>query len=104
MKNWVVIRTGGKQYKDQEGDVLEVEKLGEEKDKSISFDEVLVAGGDKVLIGTPLIEKAKVQALVIDETKGKKIRVVKFKPKAKYLRTKGHRHQFTKVKIGTINL
>lgn len=104
MDTWAVIRTGGKQYKVQEGETLNVEKLDVEKDKTISLDEVLLIGGDKVVVGTPLVEKAKVTAKVLDEIKDKKVRVVKFKSKSKYLRTKGHRHQKTKIQIEKISL
>ena len=103
MDTWAVIRTGGKQYKVKEGETLEVEKLAAEKDKIISFDEVLLIGGDKISVGTPLVDKAKVSAKVIEDLiKDKKIRVVKFKSKSKYMRTSGHRHQRTKVLIEKI--
>ncbi len=103
MDTWAVIRTGGKQYKVKEGETLEVEKLAVEKDKIISFDEVLLIGGDKISVGTPLVDKAKVSAKVIEDLiKDKKIRVVKFKSKSKYMRTSGHRHQRTKVLIEKI--
>ncbi len=104
MNTWAVIKTGGKQYKVEEGQSLKIEKLDTEKGKTISFDEVLAIGGDKVSIGTPLVEKAKVTAKVLDEVKDKKIRVVKFKSKSKYLRTKGHRHQRTQILIEKISL
>lgn len=105
MNTWAVIRTGGKQYKVKEGETLEVEKLDVEKDKTISFDEVLLIGGDKITVGTPLVAKAKVSAKVIEDLiKDKKIRVVKFKSKSKYMRTNGHRHQRTKIQIEKINL
>lgn len=102
--NWAIIRTGGKQYKVAEGDTIDIEKLDSEKDAKITFDEVLAIGGEKIEVGAPLVEKAKVSAIVIENFKGPKIRVVKFKPKAKYLRTKGHRHQLTRVKIEKINI
>ena len=85
----------------QEGQTISVEKLGEEKDAKVVF-EVLALGGDKVVVGTPLVEKAKVSAKILDNFQDKKIRVVKFKPKSKYTRTTGHRHQKTKVLIEKI--
>jgi len=101
---YAVIKTGGKQYKVQEGDTLEFEKLaGKSKDK-IKFDQVLlVVDGDKTTIGKPLVKKALVTAVIVDQIKGKKIRVAKFKAKSRYRLVKGHRQQLTKVKIDKIN-
>ncbi|HSX19403.1 MAG TPA: 50S ribosomal protein L21 [Candidatus Saccharimonadales bacterium] len=99
---WAIIKTGGKQYKVEEGQIISVEKLDGEKDAKISFDQVLALGGDKVFLGTPTVDKAKVSAKIIETYKDKKIRVVKFKPKSKYTRTTGHRHQKTKVLIEKI--
>ena len=99
---WAVIKTGGKQYKVAPGDIIEIENL--KKDKGpITFNEVLLINeGGKVVIGKPLVEKAKVQGQIHENFKGKKIRVVKFKSKSRYLRTYGHRQQKTRVKIEKI--
>lgn len=102
MSNWAIIRTGGKQYKVEEGETLAVEKLEGDNDAKITFDQVLALGGDKVSVGTPLVDKAKVTAKIVETFKGDKIRVVKFKSKSKYTRTTGHRHQKTKVLIEKI--
>ncbi len=104
MNTWAVIRTGGKQYKVEEGQTLDVEKLPGEKDSKITFSEVLVIGGDKTThIGTPLVANAKVLGKIVENFKDKKIRVIKFKPKAKYLRAKGHRQQKTRVLVEKIS-
>ncbi len=102
---YAVIKTGGKQYKVQEGDTCEFEKLpGKSKDK-IKFDQVLlVVDGDKTTIGQPLVKNALVTAVIIDQIKGEKIRVAKFKAKSRYRLVKGHRQQLTKVKIDKISL
>ncbi len=98
---WAVIKTGGKQYKVEEGTKLAVEKL-EPKDDKVVFDQVLALGGDKVQVGTPLIDKAKVTAKVLEQFRGEKIRVVKFKSKSRYTRTTGHRQNLTRVLIEKI--
>jgi len=104
MVNWAVIKTGGKQYKVAEGDVIEVEKIGQGSGP-ITFDEVLlVKNDDNLIIGKPLVEKAKVKGQILGNFKGKKIRVVKFKSKSRYTRTRGHRQQKTKVKIEKIEV
>ena len=100
---YAVIRTGGKQYRVAEGDEIEVDKLEAEKGKAFTFDEVLLfVDGDKVKIGQPLVKGVKVKAKIIDQIKGKKIRVATFKAKARYRRVKGFRSRLTKVKIEKI--
>lgn len=99
---WAVIKTGGKQYKVEEGTKLAVEKL-EPKDDKVVFDQVLAIGGDKVQVGTPFIEKAKVTAKVVEQFRGEKIRVVKFKSKSRYTRTTGHRQNLTRVLVEKIS-
>ncbi len=103
-KKFAVIKTGGKQYKVSEGDVLSVEKIEAEEGKSIAFDEVmLVAEGDRVEIGTPQIEKAKVTAKVVAQEKADKVVVFKYKPKKNYRKKTGHRQKLTKVQIEKIS-
>lgn len=107
MNGWAVIKTGGKQYKVAEGDTIVVEKLkkdGKSKD-NISFDEVLLVKNEKgLVIGRPLVPNAKVKAKFLRDFKDKKIRVVKFKSKSRYLRTSGHRQTKTSVLIEKILL
>ena len=102
MAIWAVIKTGGKQYKVEEGKTAVVEKLDGEKNSKVSFDQVLAIGGDKVTVGTPLVDKAKVSGKIVETFKDKKIRVVKFKSKSRYMRTRGHRQAKTKVLIEKI--
>ncbi len=105
MKNWAVIRSGSKQYKVEEGDQIAVEKLNVEGEATVNFDQVLlIVKDDKMRIGKPLIDKAKVRAKVLENFKEKKIRVVKFKSKSRYLRTRGHRQQKLKVLIEKISV
>lgn len=103
MSVWAVIKTGGKQYKVTQGQSLAVEKL-EGKDGKVTFDKVLALGGEKTQIGTPLIQKAKVTAKVLQQFRDKKIRVVKFKSKSRYTRTSGHRQNLTRVLIEKISV
>jgi large subunit ribosomal protein L21 len=97
---YAVIATGGKQYRVSDGAVLRVEKLDAEEGASVEFDQVLLVGdGDKVSIGKPYIEGGKVQATVMTQGKARKVEIVKFRRRKNYRRTKGHRQQFTQVKI-----
>lgn len=99
---YVVITSGAKQYLISEGDVLKVEKLDIEKDKPVGFDNVLLSvDNDKVEIGKPYLT-TKVKGMVVDNGKGKKIKVFKYKAKTGYHKTIGHRQNFTKVRIETI--
>ena len=101
---YAVIKTGGKQYKVAEGDEIEIEKIDGEKGEKVVFEEVLLVVDDKeIKIGQPLVEKAKVKAEIVDQIKGEKIRVAKFRAKSRYRRVKGHRQRLTKVKIEKIN-
>ncbi len=101
---FAIIKTGGKQYKVAEGDVLMVEKLGTTED-NVVFDQVLLmADGDKVTLGKPMISGATVAAKVLEaEMKGKKKIVFKFKAKTRHRKKKGHRQPYTKVQITKIS-
>ena len=104
MATWAIIKTGGKQYKVEEGKTVIVEKLDGEKDLKVSFDQVLAIGGDKISIGTPLVPNGKVTGKFVENFRDKKIRVVKFKSKSRYTRTTGHRQTKTKVLIEKISV
>jgi len=99
---YAIIETGGKQYRVQEGDVLFIEKLNVEADDAVTFDKVLAVGGDTATIGAPYVDGAKVEAKVLKNGKGKKIYVLKYKPKKNYRRKTGHRQPYTKVQIEKI--
>ncbi len=100
---FAVIKTGGKQYKVQEGDVLNVEKLNMEKEKKVTFDKVLLIEDEgKTLIGTPFVENALVRAEVIENFKDKKVLIFKKKRRKQYRRTRGHRQELTRIKIEEI--
>ena len=100
---FAVLKTGGKQYKVQAGDVLRVEKLAADAGEKIQFNEVLMVGGDKTVVGAPFVEGAAVQADVIDQIKGEKlIKFVKRRRKHSSKRTVGHRQKLTLVRITDI--
>lgn len=102
--SWAVIKTGGKQYIVKEGDVLTIEKLAHEGD-AVTFDQVLlVADEESATVGQPLVKGATVKATVIEEGKGEKKMVFRYKAKTRSKKKKGHRQPFTKVKIGAISV
>ena len=97
---FAVLKTGGKQYKVQAGDVLRVEKLAANAGDKIQFNEILMVGGESLTVGAPLVAGAAVQAEVIDQIKGEKtIHYVKRRRKHSSQRTKGHRQQLTLVRV-----
>jgi large subunit ribosomal protein L21 len=97
---YAVIATGGKQYRVSEGAVLRVEKLDAVEGASIEFDRVLLVGdGDSVSVGKPYLDGGRVQATVMSQGKARKVEIVKFRRRKNYRRTKGHRQNFTQVKI-----
>jgi len=100
---YAVIRTGGKQYRVSEGDVVKVEKLAGEVGEKVSFGDVLFIGGNgEVKIGTPLVSGAQVTGEILQQGKAKKILVFKKKRRKSYSRQHGHRQQQTTLKITAI--
>ena len=100
---FAVLKTGGKQYRVQAGDVLRVERLAADAGETIQFNDVLMLGGDSPVIGAPLVAGAAVQATVIDQIKGEKvIHFVKRRRKHSSQRTKGHRQKLTLVRVTEI--
>ena len=100
---FAVIKTGGKQYKVQAGDMLRVERIAANAGETVQFNEVLMLGGDKPVLGAPMVKDAGVQAEVVDQIKGEKvINFVKRRRKHSSKRTKGHRQKLTLVKITDI--
>ena len=104
MSSYAVIKTGGKQYRVQEGDVIDVEKLDVEAGTETSFEEILlVNSGDNTTVGAPFIEGAKVTAKVVEQFRGKKVIAFKFKRRQGYHKTKGSRRHMTKLEITGIS-
>jgi large subunit ribosomal protein L21 len=101
---YAVIKTGGKQYTVKKGDVLKIELLPDDVGKEIQFKEVLmIADGDKVTCGTPLVANAKVKAEVIDHGRHKKVRIIKFRRRKHHMKRMGHRQYYSQVKITAIS-
>ncbi|MBB6451913.1 large subunit ribosomal protein L21 [Salirhabdus euzebyi] len=100
---YAIIETGGKQLRVEEGQEVFIEKLGVEAGETVTFDKVLVVGGDDTKIGAPYVDGATVTAKVEKEGRAKKITVFKYKPKKNYKRKQGHRQPYTKVTIEKIN-
>jgi large subunit ribosomal protein L21 len=101
---YAVIRTGGKHYRVSTGDKLRIERLNAEVGDVIDFDQVLLVGaGSDIRVGAPLVPGGIVQGKVLDQGRGKKIDIVKFKRRAHYRRTGGHRQHYTEVEITSIS-
>ena len=100
---FAIIETGGKQYLVKKGDKVQVEKLSAEEGEKLTFDKVLFTSDGKTFqLGKPYVQGAVVEANVVKQGRGKKIRVFKYKSKSKYRRTIGHRQHFTEVEISKI--
>ncbi len=99
---YAIIKTGGKQYKVTKGDVIRVEKLEAEAGKKIKLDEVLMIGGDKPAVGSPILKGASVEAEVVEQTRNKKIIIFKKKRRHNYRRKNGHRQPVSILKITDI--
>lgn len=101
MSKFAVIETGGKQYLVAEGESLKVERIKNiKKDGTVVFDKVLLStDDDNIKIGAPYVKDAKVKASVEGEIRGKKVIILKYKPKTRYRIKRGHRQTYTKIKI-----
>lgn len=100
---YAIISSGGKQYKVEQGDILHVEKLPGEVGSEIVLDRVLMlADGENITIGQPVVAGAAVTGTVVEQGKAKKIIVFKFKRRKRYYKKNGHRQQFTAIKINSI--
>lgn len=100
---YAIIETGGKQYKVEEGSIIDVEKLDVTSGDTVTLDKVLlVSNGDDLNVGKPYVESAKVSASVVENGKAKKVIVYKYKPKKGFHKKNGHRQPFTKLKIESI--
>lgn len=101
---YAIVKTGGKQYKVAQGDVLFVEKLEANEGDVVTLDQVLaVAGENGLTVGAPVVEGATVTAKVVSQGKAKKVIVYKYKAKKDYRRKQGHRQPYTKLVIESIN-
>lgn len=102
---YAIVKTGGKQYKVAEGDVLFVEKLDAQAGDVVTLNEVLACTNaeGELVVGTPVVEGASVTAKVVEQGKAKKVIVYKYKAKKDYRRKQGHRQPYTKIVVEKIN-
>lgn len=102
MSTYAIIKTGGKQVKVEVGQAIYVEKLDVEAGSEVTFNEVVLVGGEKTVVGTPVVEGASVVGTVEKQGKQKKVVTFKYKPKKGSHRKQGHRQPYTKVVINAI--
>ncbi|WP_287877263.1 50S ribosomal protein L21 [Aquitalea sp.] len=104
MRTYAVIKTGGKQYKVAIGEKLKVEQIPADVDSQIVLEEVLmVADGEQVVVGAPLVAGATVTATVVSHGRGDKIRIFKMRRRKHYQKHQGHRQNFTEIRIDAIS-
>jgi large subunit ribosomal protein L21 len=96
---YAVIKTGGKQYRVSEGETLQVEKIAGNPGDEVTFDQVLMVGGDKTKVGNPLVKGASVKAQIVAQDRSKKIIVFKMRRRKNYRKKQGHRQPYTEIKI-----
>ncbi len=100
---YAVIATGGKQYRVTEGETLKVEKIAGEEGSEIELDQVLmVADGDKIQVGTPVLDKGTVTATIKSHGRGKKVEIVKFRRRKHHRKQMGHRQSYTEIEVTKI--
>ena len=101
---YAVIKTGGKQYRVEEGQTIRVEKLDADEGSSVDLDEVLmVANGDDIKIGAPYVENGKVSVSIVEHGRVEKIRIIKFNRRKHFRKQMGHRQSYTAIKITGIS-
>jgi large subunit ribosomal protein L21 len=101
---YAIFRAAGRQYRAEEGAIIDVDRLPHEVGETVEFDEVLLVAGDgETQIGKPLVEGASIKATVVDQFRGKKVIVWKYIPKERYRRKKGHRQHYTRLRVEDIN-
>ena len=101
---YAVIQSGGKQHRVKEGQVVRLEKIDLEKGATVDFDKILMVGeGEELALGAPYLDKAKVSGEIIEQGRGKKIKIIKFQRRKHSRKQMGHRQWFTEVKITSIS-
>ncbi|MCH1429208.1 MAG: 50S ribosomal protein L21 [Chlamydiales bacterium] len=104
-KSYVIIETGGKQYRVTQGDVIDVELLEGAKDDNIEFEKILFfSDGKDVKVGAPYLDKSSVKAVILDEVKGPKVYAFKYKRRKSCHRKVGHRQKYSRVQINEISV
>jgi large subunit ribosomal protein L21 len=102
---YAIFRTGNRQYRAEVGKFIDVERLPYEVEHTFAINEVLLIGdGDNTVIGRPLVDGASVKVTVVEQFRGKKILVFKYRQRTKYRRMRGHRQYYTRLRIDAINV
>jgi large subunit ribosomal protein L21 len=101
---YAIVKVGGKQYRVEEGDSLVVDRMREDEGAKVNLQALLLADGDKTVLDPQDVEKVKVEAVVQGHERGKKVHVLKFKPKRGYKRRAGHRSDLTRLEISSIKM
>lgn len=102
---YAIFRTGGRQYRAEVGKVIDVERLPHEVNHNFSISDVLLVGdGDNTVIGRPLVDGASVSLTVVEQYRGRKILVFKYRQRTKYRRMRGHRQYYTRLRVDGINI
>ena len=102
---YAIIRTGNRQYRAEVGKLLDVERLPNEVNSTITINDVLLIGdGDATVIGQPVVEGAAVQATVVDQFRAAKVIVFKYRQRTNYRRKQGHRQYYTRIRIDAITI
>lgn len=101
---YAIVESGGRQYRAEVGHTFSVEKLPYEVGEQIEMNVLLLSNDDDIHVGQPLVDGASVKATVVDQYKGKKIFVWKYRPRKRYRRRQGHRQEYTRLRIDEINL
>ena len=102
---YAVVKTGGKQYRVEEGAVLRIEKISGDVGNEVTFDDVLLfSDGEKLAVGTPVLANVAVKGQIVEQGKAKKVIVFKYKRRKRYRRKQGHRQPFTAVRIDQIEV
>lgn len=102
---YVIFRTGGRQYRAEVGKTIDVERLPFDINHNFEISDILLVGdGDNTVIGSPLVEGASVSLTVVDQYRGRKILVFKYRQRTKYRRMRGHRQYYTRLRVDAINI
>jgi large subunit ribosomal protein L21 len=102
---YVIFRTGGRQYRAEVGKTIDVERLPYDINHNFDISDILLVGdGDNTVIGSPLVEGASVSLTVVDQYRGRKILVFKYRQRTKYRRMRGHRQYYTRLRVDAINI
>lgn len=99
---YAIVRTGGKQYRVEKGDTIYVERLAVALGEQVTLRDVLLLGGEETRVGQPGVDNVAVLAAVVEQGRDPKIRVFKYKKRKHYRRTRGHRQEYTALKIEAI--